>query len=118
MKMKNIETLVLSNMEQVDRYLSGMMSEEELVRFHERLEFDTELQEDLALAKEVLGYEASPWWASPVRRNGRPEEPDWVSAGLSGKMAVGRDVAGFGVAAVIVATMMVSVCLLVALLLR
>ena len=115
--MKNIAEKVLANMELVDRYLSGRMSEREALSFQERLEVDEALREDLALAKEVLGYGSSPWW------KGRKKTSNITKGIISDrrlqrKMAVGGSLISYGLAIISTVFIMLATCLLVMLILH
>lgn len=109
--MKKLEELVLPNMELIDRYLSGEMSEHETMRFHSRLEADVELQEDLEMTKSILGYGNTPWWASPRQRQGLGNRyGDANQRRLARKAAIGEDIIGYGLAAVATAAIMAITC--------
>lgn len=113
--MKKIEETVLVNMELVDRYLSGKMSQEEMDRFHERLQRDLELQEDLEMAKEVLGYGSEPWWAASTKHGNPVMASD---PRLARKAAVGKNIISYGLAVVATAAIMAITCALIMFLLQ
>jgi hypothetical protein len=113
LKMKKIEDFDLRNMQLADRYLSGRMSEHEMFEFHRRLEMDVELQDDLDMAKAILGFEASPWWATP-----RKAEASAQQRRLSKKIAIGKDLVAYGLAALATAAVMGITSALVILLLQ
>ncbi len=113
--MKKLEEMVLLNMELVDRYLSGKMSEEEVERFHARLQVDSELQEDLETAKEILGYGNSPWWANASMHR---RHHLYGSSRLSRKAYVGKNIISYGLAVVATAAIMAITCALIMFLLQ
>lgn len=104
--MKKLEELVFPNMELIDRYLSGEMSEDDKYRFHTRLEVDIELQEDLEMTKQILGYKKHPWanWGT------RSPYQDMNQQRLYRKTAIGRDLIGYGLATVATVAIMTITC--------
>lgn len=110
-RMKKLEDFDLHNMYQIDRYLNGRMPADEQLVFQDRLEYDMELREDLEMAKEVLGFEPSPWWVSP-----RPKSSGFFSSNdqrFLRKARLGRDLMAYGIAILATAAIMAGTCLLI-----
>ena len=109
--MKSIEEFDLKNMDLAVRYLNGNLSVKEVADFELRLEVDIELQEDLALAKEHLGFEEE--IPEPIEVDALLKDYRLEQVRAERRALVGKDLItdGFGVA--LLAILMVLTCVVV-----
>lgn len=106
--MKSIEDFDLNNMELAMRYLSGRLTLDEEIEFELRLKVDEELQDDLDMVKEHMGFEPKP----------KVDEVDLLLRGYSidedrakRKALVGKDLITYGIGAALVAVLMTLTCI-------
>ena len=109
--MKSIEDFDLKNMELVDRYLSGKLSAEEELHFYKRLAEDSELKEDLTLAKKYLNFQLESNYSPDTLSTLQEYKFDQIDP--ERKALVGKNIIADGLGTVLFAAFMVLTCALI-----
>ncbi len=111
--MKSIENFHLNNMALVHKYLNGEMSAHERTSFELKMEEDEELKEDFEIVQEYLSTQRKGKKTLSSRDLRRLTSHNFDQIRLDRKALVGRDIITYGIGAVALALLMLSICILI-----
>ncbi|MDW7693342.1 hypothetical protein R9C00_01185 [Flammeovirgaceae bacterium SG7u.111] len=105
--MKTIEELSLENIVQIEKYLSGKMSNREANAFEEKLRRDEELCDDFEMINEEINKKGKSlrWGYNPYSN---PQDRNVVR--MERKRQIGKTLTGNGFLALAVMLIMVAIC--------